>query len=103
MKLEFACTLPSRLRGLLGRRSFDGVLLLAPCNDIHTFGMKRTLDVAFVSADGVVLETYRNVGPCQRLHNRGAAMTLERFAADSDWYVPGDRFTSAVARRQNGE
>ena len=37
MKFELACSLAARLRGLAGRDAFDGVLLLAPCNDVHTF------------------------------------------------------------------
>ena len=80
----------SRLRGL-SRTVFDGrVLLLAPCNDIQTFTMRRAIDVAFVSQDGIVLESHRNVKPHQRLRNRRATVTLERFSRDDSWYEPGD-------------
>ena len=92
MKMTLACSMRERLVGLLGRTSFDGALLLAPCNDIHTFGMRRPLDVAFVAADGTVLEAHRGVTPNRRLRNRRASATLERFASEDTWYEPGDFF-----------
>lgn len=94
MKLEIACTVRARLRGLLGRPGFDGVLMLVPCHDIHTFGMRESLDVAFVAADGTVLESHRRITPGRRLKNRQAAATLERFADSSPWFAPGDRIQS---------
>lgn len=93
--LEIACTMRSRLKGLLGRTSFDGVLLLVPCNDIHTFGMRGPIDIAFVAHDGTVLETHCSVGPNRRIKNRRAAATLERFASDEPWYAPGERLHHA--------
>lgn len=91
MNVEIACTLKSRLTGLLGRNAFDGVLLLVPCKDIHTFAMRRSIDVAFVAADGIVLEAHRDVAPNRRLRNGHAAATFERFASEEAWFVPGDR------------
>ena len=90
----------SRLLGLYGRRGFDGALLLVPCHDVHTFGMSRPLDIAFVAADGTVIESHRNVEPCHRLKNREAAATLERFASDSPWFVPGDRIQNELGPAQ---
>lgn len=91
MNFEIACTARSRLLGLLGRSRFDGVLLLVPCHDVHTFGMSRPLDIAFVAADGTVIESHRSVEPCRRLKNRKAAATLERYACASPWFASGDR------------
>lgn len=90
MRVEIASSLRSRLVGLLGRDALDGALMLAPCNDIHTFGMRRSIDVAFIGADGTVLESFRNVGANRRLRSRRAVATLERFAAHGDWLEPGD-------------
>ncbi|MBQ9043538.1 MAG: DUF192 domain-containing protein [Eggerthellaceae bacterium] len=91
MNLEIACTMRSRLKGLFGRPGFDGVLLLVPCRDIHTFGMSRPIDVAFVASDGTVIEAHQNVEPCHRLKNREAAATLERYSSSDSWFAPGDR------------
>ena len=44
-----------RTRGLLGRDSIGGALVLRPCRQVHTLGMRFPIDVAFCSADGVVL------------------------------------------------
>ena len=97
MKIEVACTLASRLKGLLGRTSHEGVLLLVPCNDIHTFGMRRSIDVAFVDSDGAVLESRRAVCPNRRIRNKEAAAVFERFACDDAWYEPGDLVQHALS------
>jgi uncharacterized membrane protein (UPF0127 family) len=44
-------------RGLLGVTSVDEPLVLMPCSWVHTIGMKVAIDVAHVSADGLVLHT----------------------------------------------
>ncbi|MEQ1699855.1 MAG: DUF192 domain-containing protein [Ilumatobacteraceae bacterium] len=49
----------SRARGLLGRSGIEGALVIAPCRAVHTIGMKFAIDVAFLSAEGVVLKTVR--------------------------------------------
>ena len=45
----------ARTRGLLGRDSLEGALILRPGKQIHTVGMKFAIDVAFVAKDGRVL------------------------------------------------
>ncbi len=54
---ELADTRASRRRGLLGRESVDGALVIRPCRAVHTLGMKFPIDVAFVDSDGVVMKT----------------------------------------------
>ncbi len=44
-----------RARGLLGRDGIDGVMVLRPCRNVHTFGMRFPIDVAFCDRDGRVL------------------------------------------------
>ena len=89
MKVRLAVTLAARLVGLSNREGFDGILLLAPCNDIHTYTMKDPIDVAFVSRDGIVLESHRNVATRKRLRCRRAVAVLERFSCDAPWCEPG--------------
>jgi uncharacterized protein len=45
----------NRTRGLIGRDSVDGAIVLRPCKQVHTLGMRFPIDVAFCSPDGVVL------------------------------------------------
>lgn len=56
---ELAGNQRSRRKGLLGRTSFSGALVITPCNWVHTFGMKFAIDVAFVDRKGNVLKTQR--------------------------------------------
>ena len=57
---EVACGIRQRAQGLLGRREpgeVTGALVLRPCRQIHTIGMRFPIDVAFCDRDGVVLRT----------------------------------------------
>jgi uncharacterized membrane protein (UPF0127 family) len=54
---EVAVTGRDRRRGLRGRRDFEGALVLRPCRNVHTAGMRFAVDVAFCDGDGVVLRT----------------------------------------------
>lgn len=53
--LERADSFTSRTVGLLGRKEFDGALLLEKTKSVHTFGMKFPIDVAFCDEDLRVL------------------------------------------------
>ena len=81
-----------RARGLLGRDGIDGVLVLRPCRNVHTFGMRFAIDVCFCDAHGTVLRMCtlppRRVSPLVWR----AAFALEAEAgAFARWGVaPGD-------------
>lgn len=55
--LETAETLLARSRGLLGRRSFEGAILLRHTRGVHSVGMRFAMDVAWLDKDLVVLDT----------------------------------------------
>lgn len=88
--LEMATSASSRLRGMLFKDPDDVTRLLVPCHDIHTFGMRYPLDVAFISKDGRVLEVHRNVEGRRRLRRKEASMVAERFSKQGDWLQAGD-------------
>lgn len=69
----------SRARGLLwGRDAARGVIVvLSPCSAIHTFGMRRAIDVVFTDASGRVRRLCPGVRPCSVVLCRGAAMAWE--------------------------
>lgn len=88
--LEFATTAKDRLRGMLFRDPDDVTRLLLPCHDIHTFGMRYPLDVAFISKDGKVLQVHRNVAAMRRIKNSDASIVAERFSREGEWLKKGD-------------
>jgi uncharacterized membrane protein (UPF0127 family) len=63
--IEAAFDSRSRRRGLLGRDALaDGtVIVIAPCQAVHTFGMRFPIDILFVARDGRVLKARERVPP----------------------------------------
>ncbi|MFH8237531.1 DUF192 domain-containing protein [Streptomyces sp. NPDC018321] len=53
--LEIAGSYRARTRGLLGRDSLDGAMLLSPANSVHTFRMRIPIDVAYLDRRLVVI------------------------------------------------
>lgn len=64
-RLDWAGTSGARRRGLLGRERFERGegLYLAPCQWVHTFGMRFAIDVAFLARDGRVLALHHGLRP----------------------------------------
>lgn len=89
---EVAATARQRRRGLMGRESLDGVLVIRPCRHVHTIRMRFTIDVAFCDREGLVLSTAR-LRP-NRLSKpvRRASFAIEADAGAFDrWRLrPGD-------------
>ncbi|MFE9704446.1 DUF192 domain-containing protein [Streptomyces sp. NPDC005930] len=46
--LEIAASYRARSKGLLGRDSVEGAMLLTPANSVHTFRMRMAIDVAYL-------------------------------------------------------
>lgn len=88
--------------GLLGRRSLrpGEALLISPCNSVHTFFMRFSIDIAILDSDGVVLKTRQGLRPWRAtLPARGGKSTLEMAAgslAAADVRV-GDRLVSVAS------
>lgn len=51
---EIARNRRDRVRGLLGRDTLEGALVIRPCKQVHTFRMRFGIDVAFCDAGGTV-------------------------------------------------
>lgn len=90
MRVQLACGLWSCLRGLKRLAGFGGVLMLVPCRDVHTFGMRQPIDIAFVTSEGRVAASYRAVPPRRRRRCREAAAVLERYASREPWPEAGE-------------
>lgn len=78
-KLKIADSFWSRLKGLLGTKELPGgeALLIRPCNNIHMFGMKYSIDVVFADAANRVLKTVAHLAPGKIASCRGAAYVVE--------------------------
>lgn len=61
----FAGSFPDRLRGLMFRESLaEGeCLVIRPCKIIHSFGVRFSLDVVFVSKDNEAVHQIENFRP----------------------------------------
>jgi len=83
-----------KMIGLLAKDAMDGAdaILITSCSSIHTFGMQKSIDVAFINKDGRVLRSLINL-PANRLATcRGAKAVLERFSNSSCyWLKQGDQ------------
>jgi uncharacterized protein len=64
--LELATTRADRRRGLLGRDTIDGAIMLERTRWVHTVGMRFAIDVAFLDKEGAVIKlitmTPRRIG-----------------------------------------
>lgn len=69
-----------RLVGLAGggRTPRSPPLAFPSCSSVHTFTMRRRIDVAFIARDGSVLACREGVAPGRVLSCPGAACALER-------------------------
>jgi uncharacterized membrane protein (UPF0127 family) len=91
--LEIAASARARVRGLLGRDSLAGALLLRPASSIHTLGMRFPIDVAYCDRDLVVLRTCTMARNRMGLPVRRARAVIEAEAgAFARWGIgAGDR------------
>jgi len=81
------------MRGLFGRSSYDGALLLLHARSAHSAGIPFSLDVAFLDPDLTVVATTRLRPWTVALPRRGCAHVLEaESGAFERWrLVPGDK------------
>jgi uncharacterized protein len=77
-RLRFARSLPTRTRGLLGRRSLpEGEGLAFREKSIHMFFMRMSLDIVFCDADLQVVRIVDNLAPWRMAGCRQARYVLE--------------------------
>lgn len=57
--LEIARGRVAKTRGLLGRNSIEGAMLIVGARSVHSFAMGFDLDVAFLDADHQIIRTLR--------------------------------------------
>jgi uncharacterized membrane protein (UPF0127 family) len=89
---EIARTRRDRRVGLMRRDDLDGAFVLRPCRQVHTFGMRFPIDVAFCDRDGFVLHTCTLVPRRVSRPVLRSQFVLEARAGSFDRWklVPGD-------------
>ena len=55
-----------RGKGLLGRTGVEGAIVLERTRWVHTIGMRFAIDVAYLDADGIVMQIVRMPPPSHR-------------------------------------
>jgi len=94
-ELEPAFESAARRRGLLGRNGLakNAAILIAPCNSVHTFFMRFTIDVVFAAKDGRVLKVSRGLKPSRIAASLRAftAIEFDSSAGATGNLKPGDR------------
>ena len=81
-KCNLAVNFMTRLIGLMFRTDMnvDEALLIIPCNSVHTFFMRFTLDLILIDSDGNVVHEEKEMLPGRLLkpvHNAWAALELK--------------------------
>ncbi|WP_374564989.1 DUF192 domain-containing protein [Ideonella sp.] len=69
----------SRAIGLLATPALEDPcgLWIAPCNSVHTLGMRYPIDVVFVRSDGTIAKVVEQLRPWRAAGCRQARFTLE--------------------------
>lgn len=68
-----------RLKGLLGKASLknDEALIITPCSQVHTIGMRFSIDVIFIDKNQCVTKIVKKLKPYRQAVNRGAYSVIE--------------------------
>lgn len=84
--LEIAASYRARRRGLLRRDGITGALLITPTNSVHTFGMRFTIDVAYLDRSfGVIDVVTMKPGRLGMVRPRGRHVLEAEGGAMAGW------------------
>lgn len=67
------------------------VVVFGSCRAVHTVGMRRNLDIAFVDDEGIPLRVEKSVGPGRFLFCRNAFAVVERLSDGSETQKGAER------------
>jgi uncharacterized membrane protein (UPF0127 family) len=99
-RLHAAFDSASRRSGLLREATWPAgsALVIAPCQAVHTIGMRFPIDVLFVDRDGCVVKTRGSLGPWRMAAAWRAFAAIELPAGSvKDLVRAGDRVRLALA------
>ena len=79
-----------KFKGLMFKKDFDYALKLR-CNGIHTFFMKKNIDVILTDKDNKILKIYYNVKPNHIIGPKKNVYYTYEFPINSHKYQIGDK------------
>lgn len=94
LKFYVANSFVSRLVGIFSRKvtGYDGILIF-PCSNVHTFFMRRPIDVAFLAKDMRILKVVKGMRPNRVSGFFGAFSVVEMYSDKSNIeMLVGDMF-----------
>lgn len=98
-EVEIADNFFTRLKGLMHRDSLDAGagMLIRPCSQIHTFGMKFAIDAVFLNRQGKVICVKRNIPPrCFLPYVAHSGQVLEMASGSADGVEIGQTVSFVV-------
>lgn len=77
--VRIANNIVTRMVGLLRTKSMeiDDALVIKPCNNIHTIGMKFNIDVLFIDKHNRIVKIVRNLSPFNFTYSFKAKYCIE--------------------------
>ena len=105
-KIEVAATPIKRFKGLMGRRKLsegEG-MLIKPCNQVHTFHMRFSLDILYITKE-MRVAAIQTLSPGKvGARVKQAALVLEVSANSAKQFniMPGDPLTFELEKNKGG-
>lgn len=93
LEVHVADTFKKRLLGYMFQRTpKHDVLLIQPCNSVHTFFMRFPIDVLFLNEENIIIHRRLGVEPGKILKPvKGAIRVLEAAAGTFENYIIGEK------------
>lgn len=66
------------------------------CWSVHTFLMRRKIDVAFMDSKFKIVNQFRNIKPNKIISDKRAEFVIERISSKEKWFEVGDRFFQRI-------
>ena len=80
-----------KLVGIKSKKVKNKAVILYNCSDVHSIGLNRCLDLAFVDKNGRTMKVVRNFKPWSRCRCKGAKYVIERYSQRGrPWFEEGE-------------
>lgn len=100
--VEYASNYYTRMMGLMFRKNLaeNRGLLIDPCNQIHTFQMKFSIDAVYLTGDNVVVKIEKSIAPgkiCKNVKKAKKVLELYGGVAEKIGLTENDTVSFSIA------